>query len=183
MQRKLTKHRDNIEVQAVNITHASEHETVNTEEATHPEIVNTKEASQPQASNISQSSAPQTLNDVGDMFDDLPDSVFASLPDFQTIQIANNEPEVNNEKHAVMSDTNLNGPRMLNGRRMFNVPRPSNGPRMLNVPKVKKRSSARLRKLKTKNIQGPGASADEPFEIEDETGFVVMPTQESAVER
>jgi hypothetical protein len=123
------------------------------------------------------------------MFDDLPDSVFASLPDFQTIQIHNNEPEINTEKHAAKSAPKLTGPRMFNGPRMmngpskFNVPRPRNGPRMLNVPKVKKRSSDRLRKLKTKNIQGPGASADEPFEIEDETEFVVMPTQESVVAR
>jgi len=77
----------------------------------------------------------------------------------------------------------LNGPRMLNGSMMLNVPRPSNDPRMLNVPKVKKRSSDRLRKLKTKKIQGPGAFADEPFEIEDEIEPVVMPTQESATAR
>jgi len=66
---------------------------------------------------------------------------------------------------------------------MLNGPRPTNGPRMLNVPKVKKRSSDRLRKLKTKNIKGPGASTDEPFEIEDEFEPVLMPTQESAVAR
>jgi len=35
--------------------------------------------------------------------------------------------------------------------------------------------------LKTKNIKGPGASVDEPFEIEDESEPIVMPTQESAV--
>lgn len=179
MQRKLTRLRDKIEAQPVNISQISE-----------PEALNTDQASQPQPS---QSSIPQTDNVVPDIFDDLPDSIFASLPDFQTSQISNNVSDINSEKHADKSGPKLNGPRMfngprmlnvprpINGPRMLNVPRPSNGPRMLNVPKVKKRSSSRLRKLKTKKIKGPGASADEPYEIQDETVAVVMPTQESAV--
>jgi len=65
------------------------------------------------------------------MFDELSDSVFASLPDFQTSQIPNNVPEINIEKHADKCAPKLNGPRMPNGLRMLNVPRPSDGPRML----------------------------------------------------
>jgi len=54
-----------------------------------------------------------------------------------------------------------------------------NGPRMLNVPKVKKRTSDRLRKLKTKAIKGLGASAEEPMVLDESEQGVL--TQEECV--
>jgi len=73
-----------------------------------------------------------------------------------------------------------NGPRMLNGPRMPNGPRMHNGPRMLNGPtvtnvvklknkvqKLKKRTSGRLRKLKTKAITGLGATKDAPMVLDE----------------
>ena len=83
-----------------------------------------------------------------------------------------------------------NGPRMSNGPRMLNGPRMHNGPRMLNGPtvtnvvklkntiqKLKKRTSDRLRKLKTKAITGPGATADAPMVLDESEEGVL--TQES----
>jgi hypothetical protein len=74
----------------------------------------------------------------------------------------------------------LNVPRPINGPRMLNVPKPMNRPRMLNVPKITKRCSGRLRKLRCKNIQGPGATSDEPLVVDEDEheDMTQEPTQE-----
>ena len=143
------------------------------------------------------------------MFGDIPDEVFASMPEIQPTDVANNfevpvfvaETEVaqqnevakQNEVAEQIQVENVNvdvtdGPRMMHGPRMMGGPRPRmmggprmmDGPRMVNGPKLKKRSSDRLRKLKTKAVTGPGASVDEPFVL-DESEEGVLTQEDGAI--
>lgn len=87
----------------------------------------------------------------------------------------------------------FNGPRMLIGPRMLNCPRMFNGPRMLNGPtvtnaaklkntsqQIRRRTSNRLRKLKSKNITGPGATAAAPMVLDESEEGVL--TQEETTQ-
>ena len=115
-----------------------------------------------------------------DVFGDIPDEVFASMPEvIQPTEVENdnevpviqqveveNDNEVHNEPRMVNEPMKMNGPRMINGPKMMNGPRMMNGLRMMNGPRIindpklksgiikpiKKRTSDRLRKLKTKAI-------------------------------
>jgi len=101
------------------------------------------------------------------------------MPEIQPTKIAKNK-EVSQQSD-VAQQTEVEGVRadVATGPKMVNGPRMMNGPRMLNVPKVKKRTSDRLRKLKTKEIKGPGASVEEPLVLdESEEGLL---TQEEGV--
>ena len=119
------------------------------------------------------------------------------MPEIQPIDVANNfevpvfvaETEVaqQNEVAEQIQVENVNadvtdGPSMMHGPRMMGGPRPRmmGGPRMVNGPKLKKRSSDKLRKLKTKAIIGPGASVDEPFVL-DESEEGVLTQEDGAI--
>lgn len=80
-----------------------------------------------------------------------------------------------------------NGPRMLNGPRILNGPRMLNGPTVTNATKLKntsqqvrRRTSNRLRKLKSKNITGPGATAAAPMVLDESEEGVL--TQEETTQ-
>jgi len=68
----------------------------------------------------------------------------------------------------------LNGPKTCNGPKLFNSPRMVKEPKMQDgaklknvVKKVNKRTSDRLRKLKTKEIKGHNATADAPLVLDE----------------
>jgi hypothetical protein len=152
-----------------------------------------------------QDTSQNGLDSIEDVFDDIPDALFASIPEIH-ISAATTDQSDQSPMYAAATEVNVsaaapelpaaatelpaaapgpkmfNGPRMLNGSRMLNGPPVTIAAKLKNtVQKVKKRTSDRLRKLKTKLIKGPGATADAPMVIDESEEGVL--TQEGTAEK
>jgi hypothetical protein len=162
------------------------------------------------------------LESIEDVFDDIPDAVFASIPEVpifaatsDQVSAAASEVQASaaetqflataSQVKVPVTETTQNvvpdvsaaanevpiaatGPRMMNGPRMLNGPRMMNGPSFTTAAKlknkvqqVKKRTSDRLMKLKTKAITGPGATADAPMVLDESEEGVL--TQEGTIDK
>jgi len=152
------------------------------------------------------------LESLEDVFDDIPDALFASIPEISIstattkqshvsavatdhyVSVASTELPAFDTTQSGVPDVSAVATEVHVSAAANDLPDVAPGPKMLNGPsvtiasklkntvqKVKKRTSDRLRKLKTKSIKGPGATIDAPMVLDESEEGVL--TQEGIAEK
>jgi hypothetical protein len=122
------------------------------------------------------------VESLDNVFDDITDELIASIPDVHVSDVSGSQTTPADvpvfgtaTAPADVPVVAATGPKMLNGPRMLNGPTVTN-----TCQQVRKRTSDRLRKLKTKKITGPGATAATPMVL-DESEEGVLTQEETTV--